>query len=189
MKRGGELKVAPGFLVIAGWGWVMSFPLNNWIIGNQGTFFVESVAQTQFVCDVNRVPALVAAVLLVTGERMPDTIDSAFFYGRPQVRPDWGKKTAPLIEHDLIILTFSLCLLQIICTSVVLAFSIVLGGCSLVGLRRGTWDSMYHVLERDSMLGTIEDLRLPTDPDTQTIPDIRDMFEPAGTGSINIGIC
>uniref|UniRef100_A0A8C7RBR0 G protein-coupled receptor 155a n=1 Tax=Oncorhynchus mykiss TaxID=8022 RepID=A0A8C7RBR0_ONCMY len=116
MKRGGELKVAPGFLVIAGWG----------------------------------VPALVAAVLLVTGERMPDTIDSAFFYGRP----------------------------QIICTSVVLAFSIVLGGCSLVGLRRGTWDSMYHVLERDSMLGTIEDLRLPTDPDTQTIPDIRDMFEP-----------
>ncbi|XP_021452868.2 integral membrane protein GPR155 isoform X1 [Oncorhynchus mykiss] len=127
MKRGGELKVAPGFLVIAGWG----------------------------------VPALVAAVLLVTGERMPDTIDSAFFYGRP----------------------------QIICTSVVLAFSIVLGGCSLVGLRRGTWDSMYHVLERDSMLGTIEDLRLPTDPDTQTIPDIRDMFEPAGTGSINIGPC
>uniref|UniRef100_A0A8C7RBV9 G protein-coupled receptor 155a n=1 Tax=Oncorhynchus mykiss TaxID=8022 RepID=A0A8C7RBV9_ONCMY len=103
MKRGGELKVAPGFLVIAGWG----------------------------------VPALVAAVLLVTGERMPDTIDSAFFYGRP----------------------------QIICTSVVLAFSIVLGGCSLVGLRRGTWDSMYHVLERDSML------------DTQTIPDIRDMFD------------
>uniref|UniRef100_A0A674DBT7 G protein-coupled receptor 155 n=1 Tax=Salmo trutta TaxID=8032 RepID=A0A674DBT7_SALTR len=52
MKSGGELKVAPGFLVIAGWG----------------------------------VPALVAAVLLVTGERMPDTIDSAFFYGRPQVR-------------------------------------------------------------------------------------------------------
>uniref|UniRef100_A0A4W5P243 G protein-coupled receptor 155 n=1 Tax=Hucho hucho TaxID=62062 RepID=A0A4W5P243_9TELE len=127
MKRGGELKVAPGFLVIAGWG----------------------------------VPALVAAVLLVTGERMPDTIDSAFFYGRP----------------------------QIICTSVVLAFSIVLGGCSLVGLRRGTWDSKYHVLERDSMLGTTEDLRPQTGPDTQTIPDSRDMFEPAGTGSINRGQC
>ncbi|XP_041700244.1 integral membrane protein GPR155-like isoform X1 [Coregonus clupeaformis] len=120
MKRGGELKVAPGFLVIAGWG----------------------------------VPALVAAVLLMTGVRMPDTIDSAFFYGRPQV----------------------------ICTSVVLAFSIVLGGCSLVGLRRGTWDSKYHVLERDSMLGTTEDLRPQSGPDTQTIPD---MFEPAGTGSIN----
>uniref|UniRef100_A0A8C7HZG8 G protein-coupled receptor 155 n=1 Tax=Oncorhynchus kisutch TaxID=8019 RepID=A0A8C7HZG8_ONCKI len=126
MKRGGELKVAPGFLVIAGWG----------------------------------VPALVAAVLLVTGERMPDTIDSAFFYGRP----------------------------QIICTSVVLAFSIVLGGCSLVGLRRGTWDSMYHVLERETMLGTIEDLRLPTGPDTQTISDIRDMFEPAGTGIITLWV-
>uniref|UniRef100_A0A4W5L1J8 G protein-coupled receptor 155 n=1 Tax=Hucho hucho TaxID=62062 RepID=A0A4W5L1J8_9TELE len=123
MKRGGELKVAPGFLVIAGWG----------------------------------VPALVAAVLLITGERMPDTIDSAFFYGRPQN----------------------------ICTSVVLAFSIVLGGGSLMGLSRGTWDSKYQVLERDSLLGTTEDLRPQSSPDTQTIPD---MLEPGRTGSINQGI-
>ncbi|CAB1346596.1 unnamed protein product [Coregonus sp. 'balchen'] len=120
MKRGGELKFAPGFLVIAGWG----------------------------------VPALVAAVLLITGERMPDTIDSAFFYGRPQN----------------------------ICTSVVLVFSIVLGGGSLMGLSRGTWDFKYQVLERDSMLSTTEDLRPQSCPDTQTIPD---MLEPAGTGSIN----
>uniref|UniRef100_A0A673Y1T3 G protein-coupled receptor 155 n=1 Tax=Salmo trutta TaxID=8032 RepID=A0A673Y1T3_SALTR len=120
MKRGGELKVAPGFLVIAGWG----------------------------------VPGLVAAVLLITGERMPDTIDSAFFYGTPQN----------------------------ICTSVVLAFSIVLSGGSLMGLSRGTWDSKYQVLERDSLLGTTEDLRPQSGPDTQTIPD---MLEPGRTGSIN----
>ncbi|XP_071196727.1 lysosomal cholesterol signaling protein [Salvelinus alpinus] len=120
MKSGGELKVAPGFLVIAGWG----------------------------------VPGLVAAVLLLTGERMPDTIDSAFFYGTPQN----------------------------ICTSVVLAFSIVLSGGSLMGLSRGTWDSKYQVLERDSLLGTTEDLRPQSCPDTQTLPD---MLEPGRTGSIN----
>uniref|UniRef100_A0A8C8K4C9 DEP domain-containing protein n=1 Tax=Oncorhynchus tshawytscha TaxID=74940 RepID=A0A8C8K4C9_ONCTS len=123
MKRGGELKVAPGFLVIAGWG----------------------------------VPGLVAAVLLITGKRMPDTIDSAFFYGTPQN----------------------------ICTSVVLAFSIVLSGGSLMGLSRGTWDSKYQVLERDSLLGTTEDLRPQSCPDTQTIPD---MLEPGRARSINQGI-
>ncbi|XP_064832100.1 lysosomal cholesterol signaling protein [Oncorhynchus masou masou] len=120
MKRGGELKVAPGFLVIAGWG----------------------------------VPGLVAAVLLITGKRMPDTIDSAFFYGTPQN----------------------------ICTSVVLAFSIVLSGGSLMGLSRGTWDLKYQVLERDSLLGTTEDLRPQSCPDTQTIPD---MLEPGRARSIN----
>uniref|UniRef100_A0A8C7FV29 G protein-coupled receptor 155 n=1 Tax=Oncorhynchus kisutch TaxID=8019 RepID=A0A8C7FV29_ONCKI len=74
MKRGGELKVAPGFLVIAGWG----------------------------------VPGLVAAVLLITGKRMPDTIDSAFFYGTPQVRRTGESRhsESPLVEHDFIILTF-----------------------------------------------------------------------------------
>uniref|UniRef100_A0A8L0DL74 G protein-coupled receptor 155 n=1 Tax=Oncorhynchus mykiss TaxID=8022 RepID=A0A8L0DL74_ONCMY len=76
MKRGGELKVAPGFLVIAGWG----------------------------------VPGLVAAVLLITGKRMPDTIDSAFFYGTPQVRRTGESRhsESPLVEHDFIILTFRL---------------------------------------------------------------------------------
>uniref|UniRef100_A0A673Y1B3 G protein-coupled receptor 155 n=1 Tax=Salmo trutta TaxID=8032 RepID=A0A673Y1B3_SALTR len=76
MKRGGELKVAPGFLVIAGWG----------------------------------VPGLVAAVLLITGERMPDTIDSAFFYGTPQVRRTGESRysESPLVEHDFIILTYCL---------------------------------------------------------------------------------
>ncbi|XP_010878195.2 integral membrane protein GPR155 [Esox lucius] len=108
MKRGGELKVAPGYLVIAGWG----------------------------------VPAVVSAVLLLSGERMPDTIDSSLFYGRPQV----------------------------ICTSVVLSFSILLAGASLMSLSRGTWDHKYQVLERDCVLDTTEDLR------SQTVPD---MCEPA----------
>ncbi|KAL0963852.1 hypothetical protein UPYG_G00314390 [Umbra pygmaea] len=109
MKRGEELKVAPGYFVIAGWGG----------------------------------PTFVAAVLLLTGERMPDTIDASVFYGTPQV----------------------------ICTSVVLAFSLLLGGCSLMGLSRGTWDYKYEVLERECILDNTEDLQ--TDPQTGS-----DVFEP-----------
>ncbi|XP_028846751.1 integral membrane protein GPR155 isoform X2 [Denticeps clupeoides] len=58
------------------------------------------------------VPALTVAILLMAGEWVPDTIDSAFYYGRP----------------------------QIICTSVVLSCSILLVGGSLVGLSRGSED-------------------------------------------------
>ncbi|XP_071388033.1 lysosomal cholesterol signaling protein [Centroberyx affinis] len=98
------------------------------------------------------VPALVTAVLLISGGKMPDMIDSAFFYGRP----------------------------QIICTTVVLALSILLGGGSLVCLSRGSWDQNYQVLERDSSFGTAEDLRPEGEPECQTL------FEPATTSrSIN----
>lgn len=32
-----------------------------------------------------RVPALVTAILLISGEKLPDTIDPTFFYGKLQV--------------------------------------------------------------------------------------------------------
>ncbi|KAJ8012754.1 hypothetical protein DPEC_G00046160 [Dallia pectoralis] len=114
MMRGGELKVAPGYLVIAGWG----------------------------------LPAVVLAVLLLTGERMPDTIDSSVFYGRPQV----------------------------IGTSVVLSFSILLAGASLTSLSRGTWSYKYQALEDDCILDTTEDLRHGGGPD---------MCEPAENQVVN----
>ncbi|KAM8856063.1 lysosomal cholesterol signaling protein [Spinachia spinachia] len=57
------------------------------------------------------VPASVTALLLISGGRISNTIDSAFFYGKP----------------------------QIICTTVVVALSILLGGSSLVCLSRGSW--------------------------------------------------
>ena len=38
------------------------------------------------LCSLNRVPVLVTAVLLISGEEGDYTIDQAFFYGRPQVR-------------------------------------------------------------------------------------------------------
>lgn len=44
---------------------------------------------SDFVCkiclDINRFPALATAILLISGEKMSDTIDSSFFYGKQQV--------------------------------------------------------------------------------------------------------
>ncbi|XP_037543049.1 integral membrane protein GPR155 [Nematolebias whitei] len=57
------------------------------------------------------IPAIVTAILLITGQNIPDTIDSSLFYGR----------------------------LQMICTTVVVGLGIVLGGGSLVCLSRGSW--------------------------------------------------
>ncbi|XP_042619106.1 integral membrane protein GPR155-like isoform X2 [Cyprinus carpio] len=73
------------------------------------------------------VPVLAVSVLLLTGERLPDTIDSAFFYGKAQVT----------------------------CTSVVLFVSIVLCGISLTLLSRRTQD--YHSLEHGSASDSEED--------------------------------
>uniref|UniRef100_A0A671Q0P1 Integral membrane protein GPR155-like n=1 Tax=Sinocyclocheilus anshuiensis TaxID=1608454 RepID=A0A671Q0P1_9TELE len=73
------------------------------------------------------VPVLAVSVLLLTGERLPNTIDSAFFYGKTQVT----------------------------CTSVVLFVSIVLCGVSLTLLSRRTQD--YHSLERGSLSDSEED--------------------------------
>ncbi|XP_013856860.1 integral membrane protein GPR155 isoform X2 [Austrofundulus limnaeus] len=57
------------------------------------------------------IPSIVTAVMLITGQKIPNIIDSSFFYGR----------------------------LQIICTTVVVSFGILLGGGSLVCLSRGSW--------------------------------------------------
>ncbi|KAJ8416877.1 hypothetical protein AAFF_G00327550 [Aldrovandia affinis] len=76
-------------------------------------------------------PALVVGILLIAGEKMSDNIDSAFFYGRPQV----------------------------ISTTVVLGCSILLGGGSLMGLGRSTQDSSYQALGQGFLSGTTEDLR------------------------------
>ncbi|KAK7153650.1 hypothetical protein R3I94_007136 [Phoxinus phoxinus] len=83
-------------------------------------------------------PVLAVSVLLLSGHRMPDTIDSAFFYGKTQV----------------------------LCSSVVLFASIMLCGISLALLSRRTQD--YHTLEHGSVSGSEEDVRLPYDTHTQS---------------------
>ncbi|KAK5890298.1 hypothetical protein CesoFtcFv8_013831 [Champsocephalus esox] len=79
------------------------------------------------------IPASITAVLLISGTKVPDTIDSAFFYGKP----------------------------QIICTTVVLALSILLGGSSLICLSRGSW---AHTEESSA-----EDLVTEDDPENQSV--------------------
>ncbi|KAM3863270.1 lysosomal cholesterol signaling protein [Diretmus argenteus] len=80
------------------------------------------------------VPFLIVGCLLVAGERMTDTIDSAFFYGRA----------------------------QIISTAVVVAVSLVLGAISLMGLSQGGREERdYQALDRASVTGISEELRTP----------------------------
>lgn len=73
-------------------------------------------------------PVLAVSAVLLSGEKMTNTIDSAFFYGKTQV----------------------------ICTSVVLCVSIVVCGVSLALLSRQTQD--YQTLERRSLSVSQEDL-------------------------------
>lgn len=47
--------------------------------------FVRLMFSCPICLCINRAPALVTGVLLMSGEKMPDTIDSAFFYGKQQV--------------------------------------------------------------------------------------------------------
>uniref|UniRef100_A0A8C7J878 G protein-coupled receptor 155 n=1 Tax=Oncorhynchus kisutch TaxID=8019 RepID=A0A8C7J878_ONCKI len=92
--------------------------------------------------------------LLLAGERMPDTVDSAFFYGRA----------------------------QIISTAVVVSCSILVGGFSLMGLSQGTKENQnYQVLERASNTGTIEDLRPPGHQEDQNYQSLE---RASNTGTI-----
>ncbi|XP_034740924.1 integral membrane protein GPR155 isoform X3 [Etheostoma cragini] len=94
------------------------------------------------------VPVLVTAVLLISGEKMPDTIDSAFFYGKPQM----------------------------ICTTVVVALGILLGGSSLVCLNRGSWAHNDQIQEEN----VAEDLVTEVEPENQSL------FEPVTpSGDLN----
>ncbi|XP_019945714.2 lysosomal cholesterol signaling protein [Paralichthys olivaceus] len=88
-------------------------------------------------------PALVTAALLLSGEKMSNTIDSSFFYGRS----------------------------QIICTIIVAALSILLGGSSLVCVSRGSWAQDDHILEGNSSSDFAEDLVMEVEPENQTLSE------------------
>ncbi|KAG2459372.1 GP155 protein, partial [Polypterus senegalus] len=77
------------------------------------------------------IPAFIVGMLLIAGHKNEETLDSAFFYGKP----------------------------QIMSTAVVLLCSIVVAGVSLMFLSRSYQDSDYQVLDQTSLPGTSEDLR------------------------------
>lgn len=80
------------------------------------------------------VPFLVVGGLLLAGERMNNTLDSAFLYGEA----------------------------QIISTAVVLGMSLVLGTIYLMGLSQGDREQRdYQALGRASIMGITEEQRTP----------------------------
>lgn len=87
------------------------------------------------------IPALVTGVLLISGEKMSDTIDASFFYGKQ----------------------------QLICTTVVVALCIILAGGSLVCLSRGSWAQSDQ--NQEASLDTEEDLVTEVEPENQTLFD------------------
>ncbi|XP_053483023.1 integral membrane protein GPR155 [Ictalurus furcatus] len=93
------------------------------------------------------VPGVAISILLMVGEKMPDTIDSAFFFGPPQV----------------------------VCTVVVLGVGIAVAGISLLLLSRGTQE--YQTLEHGSLNATAEDPKTENSTQTQSTieqPNIED---------------
>ncbi|XP_030614792.1 integral membrane protein GPR155 [Archocentrus centrarchus] len=88
------------------------------------------------------IPALVTGVLLISGQKTFGVIDADFFYGRG----------------------------QIICTTVLVAFSILLSGGSLVCLSRGSWAQNVQTQEANSF-------DTPEDPLTDDEPENQTMFE------------
>ncbi|KAF5905844.1 integral membrane protein, partial [Clarias magur] len=84
------------------------------------------------------VPCVAMSILLIVGEKMPDTIDSAFFFGQSQV----------------------------VCTVIVLGVGIAVAGISLMLLSRGTHE--YQTLEHASLNGITEDLRTDNNAQAQS---------------------
>lgn len=87
------------------------------------------------------IPASVTVVLLISGEKMSDVIDESLFYGRQ----------------------------QIICTTVVLAVSILLGGGSLVCLSRGSWAPNNENQEGSTLLDDEENLVTEVEPENENL--------------------
>lgn len=97
------------------------------------------------------IPAFVTGILLIFGDKVPDTIDFQYFYGKP----------------------------QIICSTVVTALSILLGGGALVCLSRGSWKEK----DEENLLRTEDSLVAPE------VPSPLEPNSPAGAGSRACLIC
>lgn len=96
-----------------------------------------------------RLPAIITAALLLSEQKRTDVIDPFFFYGKSQVMFDRNHIRSPFTTAHCTV--GSLCLLfQIICTAVVVALSILLGGGSLVCLSRGSWTRGDQVQDENS---------------------------------------
>uniref|UniRef100_A0A3P9JFL6 G protein-coupled receptor 155a n=1 Tax=Oryzias latipes TaxID=8090 RepID=A0A3P9JFL6_ORYLA len=87
------------------------------------------------------IPCIVTAALLCSGQKLPNTIDPLYFYGKE----------------------------QIICTTLVVSFSILLGGSSLVCLSRGSWSRNLPNEEGNSVLDSTEDRVVDVEAENQNL--------------------
>lgn len=125
-------------------------------------------------------------MLLISGEKMFDTIDPSFFYGKNQV--------SKYMHNFPVLCTFyhylkfcKLCVLcQIICTTVVVALSILLGGGSLVCLSRGIWAKSDQMSEGSSTVDTGDDLVTEVEPETQTLVEPGSLSTNNNTGTAKV---
>lgn len=119
--------------------------------------------------------------LLLLGDRT-DTIDSAFFYGRTQVRKHLLLVFCLFLSNCTSFIWFSSP--QIISTAVVLSVSLALGAVSLMGLSQGDREQRgYQALSRAAVTGASDELRAPGGQDEQQQPHAGS----SAAGSINTG--
>lgn len=111
---------------------------------------------------VNRVPTIATALLLMFAEKSVNTIDPSLIYGEAQVSASLKAEGSEPADNSTQAFT---CLFpQIICTTVVVAISILLGGGSLVCLSRESWarnDPIQNGTSTDDIVGDMEQEALP----------------------------
>lgn len=109
---------------------------------------------------INRVPTIATALLLMFAEKSLDTADPSLFYGEAQVAA--SHTISFKVEHC----TEACARLfwQIICSTVIVALGILLGGGSLVCLSRGSWAQNGQIQNGNStqdILNNMEEEALP----------------------------
>lgn len=88
-------------------------------------------------------PAVLTAILLLSGEKVSDMIDASFYYGTT----------------------------QIIITTIVLALGILLGGGSLICLSRGSWAPNDEAQEGNSLCDNDDNLNTDPESDSEALLD------------------
>lgn len=108
----------------------------------------------------NRLPAIATALLLMFAEKSPNALDPSLFYGEAQVTASDIRS----FEVENCSEVWTRVFWQIICTTVIVALGILLGGGSLVCLSRASWaqtDQIQNGNSTDDILDNLEQEALP----------------------------
>lgn len=106
----------------------------------------------------NSIPTIATALLLMFAEKSPYTADPSLVYGEAQVT------ASDIISFKVEYCTEACLFWQIICSTVIVALGILLGGGSLVCLSRGSWAQNGQIQNgnsTDDILNNMEQEVLP----------------------------